>query len=87
MLSYANAGNMNTDVKKRGPYKEEEAMSYFAQISSAIYYLHCRLGIAHLDLKLGNFLIFGESDYTKRTVKVTDFGLRVDSESIKRKES
>ena len=75
IMEYANGGNMITDVKKYGPYKEREAMAYFAQVSSAIYYLHCRLGIAHLDLKLANFLIFGGNEYINRTIKVTDFGL------------
>lgn len=48
-----------------------------AQISSAIYYLHCKLGIAHLDLKLENILVFRRKGdkQDEHLLKVTDFGL------------
>ena len=73
--------SLNDEVKQFAPFTEELARVYFAQISSAIYYLHCRLGIAHLDIKLANILLIHQNN--EKIIKVTDFGLsriRIDPE-------
>jgi serine/threonine protein kinase len=73
MMEFADLGSLDTDRKKTNGYKEVEARDYFSQISSAIFYMHCRLGYAHLDIKLGNILLVGRG--ARKVVKVADFGL------------
>jgi serine/threonine protein kinase len=43
-------------IKTKKPFKEPKVKSYFAGILNAIVYIH-KKGIAHRDVKLGNFLL------------------------------
>ncbi|XP_054164801.1 uncharacterized protein LOC128962451 [Oppia nitens] len=88
-MDLAERGSLDSERKRHAPYEESVAKQYFSQITSAIYYLHCALGIAHLDIKLGNILVFNKQSpfdtNCKVTLKVTDFGLsrlRIDSNGI-----
>ncbi|XP_050531508.1 testis-specific serine/threonine-protein kinase 1-like [Daktulosphaira vitifoliae] len=56
-------------IRKNGPYTEPDAKVLFAQIVSAIEYLH-GIDVAHRDLKPENVLLNHQNK-----VKVADFGL------------
>ena len=72
IMEFGNGGSLDQRLrKKQHPFPEEEAKSYFVQISNAIYYLHSK-GIVHGDLKLPNVLISIIGG--KEMIKITDFG-------------
>jgi serine/threonine protein kinase len=79
----ATGRSLSDEVKKNGPFDEQTSKQYFAQISSAIHYLHKKMRIAHKDLKLANVLICKYKD-DQKVIRVTEFSLsrvRVDSKT------
>ena len=78
-------GNLADELATTGPMSNESAKRCFGQMVYAVDFLH-KLGIAHRDIKLENFLVFRPpsdpqttvqtlSSLTKPLVKLTDFGL------------
>ena len=59
-------------MRNVGYLAEEVARLYVAEISLALEYLHCTLGVVHRDLKPDNVLIDQQGH-----IKLTDFGLSV----------
>lgn len=59
--------NLYEEILKTGPFQEEKAADYTAQILSGIDYLH-RNGVMHRDLKPENVICIGGH------LKITDFG-------------
>ena len=68
-MEYCSNGDLNIVVHNEGGLSEDQAKIYFAQIMSALSYIH-RHNIAHRDIKLENIAIT-EDGYAK----LTDFGL------------
>ncbi|PVU98121.1 hypothetical protein BB561_000109 [Smittium simulii] len=68
VLEYASGGELFDHILVHRYLKEKEACRLFAQLISAVFYLH-QNGIVHRDLKLENLLL----DWNKN-VKITDFG-------------
>lgn len=71
IIEYCPGGNLTSYLKETS-IEEKEARLLFKQMAISIKVLH-RLGIAHRDVKLNNFLL----DATKRRIKVADFGLSI----------
>lgn len=71
IIEYCPGGNLTSYLKDTS-IEEGEARLLFKQMAISIKVLH-RLGIAHRDVKLNNFLL----DATKTRIKVADFGLSV----------
>ena len=69
LMEIAELGDLGTYIEENGPRGEEEAKKMFAQLLSAVTYLHS-LGIAHRDIKPPNILISAD-----HTLKLADFGL------------
>ena len=68
VLEYASGGELFDHILAHRHLKEKDAARLFAQLISAVSYLH-RKGIVHRDLKLENLLLD-----RNRNVQVTDFG-------------
>lgn len=68
-MELAANGELFSRVISAGCLSEDDARPYFAQVASAVEYMH-NCGVAHRDLKLENVLIDGNN-----TCKVCDFGL------------
>ena len=66
----ASGGNMLNSVNSRGGLTEDQARKYFAQLLSAMEYLHHNLHVMHRDLKAENVLL---DKYDN--VRLIDFGL------------
>ena len=69
LIRYAEHGDMSAFLKKNGPFDENLSKLWFAQMLSALVYMHSK-GYAHRDLKLGNILLDSSDD-----VLISDFGL------------
>jgi serine/threonine protein kinase len=69
LMQYANGGDLGQHLIKCGPFPEEAVKLWFAQILSAVSYMHSE-GITHRDLKLNNILL----DHNNKAL-LTDFGL------------
>ncbi|KAL2168041.1 hypothetical protein VTG60DRAFT_517 [Thermothelomyces hinnuleus] len=67
----ADAGDLFTLVVSKGKLSEEETRGVFAQLFSAVEFLHAR-GWVHRDIKPENILIF---DQETLSIKLADFGL------------
>ncbi|EAT43570.1 AAEL005010-PA [Aedes aegypti] len=67
-MDYAEGGDLLKYINKNGIIKETQAKRWFAQLVSALQYLHS-IDIAHRDLKCENILIS-----KKGTVLLADFG-------------
>mmetsp|Transcript_11407 Transcript_11407/g.19248 ORF Transcript_11407/g.19248 Transcript_11407/m.19248 type:complete len:187 (-) Transcript_11407:513-1073(-) len=71
VMELCSGTNLFHQLKKRKPYQrfsEQESAPIFAQIVSAVQYMHSH-GIVHRDLKLDNILIDGMGK-----IKLIDFG-------------
>jgi serine/threonine protein kinase len=53
-MDLATGRSFSDEVKKNDTFDEQTSKQYFAQISSAIHYLHKKMRTAHKDLKLAN---------------------------------
>jgi serine/threonine protein kinase len=69
LMEYCSGGELFTYLAENGRLREDECQRVFADIVSAISYLHAR-GISHRDLKPENILLDG-----RMVPKVADFGL------------
>ncbi|KAL2186498.1 Pkinase-domain-containing protein [Thermothelomyces heterothallicus CBS 203.75] len=67
----ADAGDLFTLVVSKGKLSEDETRGVFAQLFSAVEFLHAR-GWVHRDIKPENILIF---DQETLSLKLADFGL------------
>jgi serine/threonine protein kinase len=83
-LEYGGGGSLYAMVRKARRLDEATLRPLFAQIVSALLYLHARR-IAHRDVKLENALFFDVDDSggagtgaTRRVLKLIDFGLAAD---------
>ena len=69
VMQFGVHGDMSAFLRRKGPFNERTSKIWFAQILSALIYMH-RKGCAHRDLKLSNILLDVSDD-----VLITDFGL------------
>ncbi|XP_058461215.1 testis-specific serine/threonine-protein kinase 3-like [Malaya genurostris] len=67
-MDYAEGGDLLKFINKNGPLKEVQAKLWFAQLVSAVRYLHS-IDIAHRDLKCENILLT-----KKGVIQLADFG-------------
>ena len=72
VMEFVNSGDLFSLLKNVGYLEEELAVTYVAEISVALEYLHLSLGVVHRDLKPDNVLICQDGH-----IKLTDFGLSV----------
>ena len=72
VMEFVNGGDLFSLLRNVGYLAEEVARLYVAEISLALEYLHCTLGVVHRDLKPDNVLIDQQGH-----IKLTDFGLSV----------
>lgn len=68
IMEYASGGELFEHILAHKYLKEPEACRYFAQLISAVHYLHAHKYV-HRDLKLENLLLDGN-----RNIIITDFG-------------
>ena len=69
VMQLAEGGTLAKLSEKRGPFDEDSCRVWFAQMLSAMVYMH-GLGLAHRDLKLSNILLDKDND-----ILISDFGL------------
>ena len=69
VTEYVNGGELYFHLAKGGPFNEDQARFYGAEIISALEYLHTN-AIIHRDIKLENILLDREGH-----IKIVDFGL------------
>lgn len=79
LMPYADQNLYDYIKKKNNTLTKEERYNIIEQIIEAIKFAHSK-GILHRDISPSNILIFNED--TKLTVKVCDFGLGKDVESL-----
>lgn len=72
VMEFVNSGDLFSLLRNVGYLEEELALTYVAEISCALEYLHNTLGVVHRDLKPDNVLICADGH-----IKLTDFGLSV----------
>ena len=70
VMEYVENGNLLEHVNNNGRLNEEQARRYFAQLISALEYLHIDQKVAHRDLKCENVLL---DKY--HNIRLIDFGL------------
>ena len=70
VMQYAEGGTLSNFSEKQGPFDEISCRVWFAQMLSALSFMHERHGIAHRDLKLSNILLDKDED-----ILISDFGL------------
>ena len=70
VMEYADNGSMLEYVNSQGKLAEEEARKYFAELVSALDYLHNKKYVAHRDLKAENILLNSDG-----SIRLVDFGL------------
>ena len=68
-MEYCQNGDLFDLVKKFGKLNEGIARNLFLQILNGLEYLHSKVGVAHLDLKLENILVSQNFN-----IKLCDFG-------------
>lgn len=68
-MEYCQNGDLFDFVKKNGKLSEGLAKNLFHQLLDSLDFLHNKVGVAHLDLKLENVLIGNNFQ-----VKLCDFG-------------
>lgn len=68
-MEYCSNGDLFDLVKKSGKLSSSLALHIFSQVLNAIEFLHEKIGIAHLDIKLENLLIARDL-----SIKLCDFG-------------
>ncbi len=73
VTQYANGGDLETLMKSKKIFSEDEALFYFTQLLIALEYLH-KKGIVHRDLKPANILIDKPSEEIN-ILKIGDFGI------------
>jgi len=71
-LEYADQGDLYSYIQRHGSIDESLARNLFVQLVDAVEFCHCKMRIAHHDLKLENIVI--TSDFR---VKLIDFGFAV----------
>jgi hypothetical protein len=76
VMEYCPGDELFDVILERKYFSEEDAKPIFAQVSKALYYLHC-LNIIHRDVKPENILILHNIDPISDlpVVKLLDFGL------------
>lgn len=70
----ANGGDLFDHVEQCGYVEEAQAKGLFAQLLSAMEYLH-DAGVAHLDIKIENVLLHRSDPSSDFELKLADFGL------------
>jgi serine/threonine protein kinase len=72
---YCMGGDLNAYVVGRGTLAQEEARLYFAQLLTALSYLHGK-NMVHRDIKLSNLtLLERKPDWREQEIRLIDFGL------------
>lgn len=70
VMQLAEGGTLSKFLDKFGPFEENTCRVWFAQMVSALSFMHLKFGIAHRDLKLSNILLDRDND-----ILISDFGL------------
>jgi serine/threonine protein kinase len=73
VTKFANGGDLDTFMKQKKEFTEDEAMYYFTMILIGLQYLHSK-GIVHRDLKPANILMDKTSN-GNNIIKIGDFGI------------
>lgn len=71
VMECAKGGELNTYIKEKGLFSENEAKKLFKQVHEAVRYIHLR-SVIHRDLSPMNILFLDES---KENVVIIDFGI------------
>ncbi|XP_020488134.2 serine/threonine-protein kinase 33 [Labrus bergylta] len=77
-------GDLKQLLKRKKFFTEDETRHIVSSLADAVVYLHKR-DIVHRDLKLGNILVknaVGEDESDRINIKVTDFGLSVQTGGV-----
>ena len=69
LMQFAAKGTLSKKLDQFGPFSERTCKVWFAQMLSALLYMHSK-GFAHRDLKLSNILLDDSED-----ILISDFGL------------
>lgn len=77
----AENGNLHSYISNHGKLSENLTLHLFRQILSAVHYLHEKLRIAHLDIKLENILLRKNFD-----IYLCDFGMSFGADDLILKE-
>merc|ERR1719295_254358 len=72
ILDFCVGGDMLEYIQDHGAYSAEKGRKVFAQMVSAIDYLHREKHVAHRDLKPDNILLH---DADGEVIKISDFGI------------
>ena len=83
VTQFASGGDLDSIMKNKKTFTEDEAMSYFTMILIGLHYLHNK-GIVHRDLKPANILI-DQLPGGIEILKIGDFGIsKVDIQEMKK---
>ncbi|XP_002737731.1 testis-specific serine/threonine-protein kinase 1-like [Saccoglossus kowalevskii] len=73
VLALAEAGNLDSYIKRKIRLQEKEANNLFRQILRAVYHCHNTAKVAHGDISCTNVLL-----YDNNYIKLCDFGMAIE---------
>lgn len=86
VLEYCKGGGLDSELKKRAKFTEQETRIITEQLLEGLKYLHEEVNVVHRDLKLGNLFVLNEIKKNEPLiVKLGDFGLSAEIRSGQKK--